>query len=201
MPFYQVNLWILKTSLKIYWPITDTFLNNKKIPCIPLFFIRINYHKCQSLRYSLHCAENIQIRSFFWSVFFRICTEYSVNLRIQSKYEKIRTRKTLYLDIFLRSVNGTGQSLTSIYFTKDPNKTQEAVVRRCSVKIVFLKNFRKNSQKNTCATVSFLIKLNQTLLKKRLWHRCFPVNFAKFLRTPFSTEHLRRLLLKLMVLI
>ena len=24
-----------------------------------------------------------------------------------------------------------------------------------------------------------------TLLKKRLWHRCFPVNSAKFLRTPF----------------
>ena len=24
-----------------------------------------------------------------------------------------------------------------------------------------------------------------TLLKKRLWHRCFPVNFAKFLKTPF----------------
>ena len=23
-----------------------------------------------------------------------------------------------------------------------------------------------------------------TLLKKRLWHRCIPVNFAKFLRTP-----------------
>ena len=23
------------------------------------------------------------------------------------------------------------------------------------------------------------------LLKKRLWHTCFPVNFAKFLRTPF----------------
>ena len=24
-----------------------------------------------------------------------------------------------------------------------------------------------------------------TLLKKRPWHRCFPVNFAEFLRTPF----------------
>ena len=24
-----------------------------------------------------------------------------------------------------------------------------------------------------------------TLLKKSLWHRCFAVNFAKFLRTPF----------------
>ena len=34
-----------------------------------------------------------------------------------------------------------------------------------------------------------------TLLKKRLWHRCFPVNFAKFLRTPFLIEHLRWLLL------
>ena len=29
-----------------------------------------------------------------------------------------------------------------------------------------------------------------TLLKKRLWHRCFPVNFAKFLRTLFFTEQL-----------
>ena len=34
-----------------------------------------------------------------------------------------------------------------------------------------------------------------TLSKKRLWHRCFPVNFVKFLRTPFLTEHLRWLLL------
>ena len=34
-----------------------------------------------------------------------------------------------------------------------------------------------------------------TLLKKRLWHWCFPVNFAKFLRTPFFTEHLWWLLL------
>ena len=25
-----------------------------------------------------------------------------------------------------------------------------------------------------------------TLSKKRIWHKCFPVNFAKFLRTPFS---------------
>ena len=27
-----------------------------------------------------------------------------------------------------------------------------------------------------------------TLFKKRLWHTCFPVNFAKFLRTPFFTD-------------
>ena len=35
-----------------------------------------------------------------------------------------------------------------------------------------------------------------TLLKKRLWHRYFPTNFAKFLRTPFFTKHLRWLPLK-----
>ena len=29
-----------------------------------------------------------------------------------------------------------------------------------------------------------------TSLKKRLWHRWFPANFVKFLRTPFFTEHL-----------
>ena len=34
-----------------------------------------------------------------------------------------------------------------------------------------------------------------TLLKKRLCRTCFPANFVKFLRTPFLTEHLRRLLL------
>ena len=30
-----------------------------------------------------------------------------------------------------------------------------------------------------------------TLLKRNFCHRCFPVNFAKFLRTPFLTEHLQ----------
>ena len=33
-----------------------------------------------------------------------------------------------------------------------------------------------------------------TLLKKRLWHRWFPVNFAKFLRTPFLQNTSGRLL-------
>ena len=36
-----------------------------------------------------------------------------------------------------------------------------------------------------------------TLLKKRLWHRCFPLNFAKFLRTPFLQDTSGRLLLDL----
>ena len=35
-----------------------------------------------------------------------------------------------------------------------------------------------------------------TLLKKRLWHKCFLVNFVKFLRAPFLKEHLYWLLLR-----
>ena len=73
-------------------------------------------------------------------------------------------------------------------------KTAEAVTHRFSVKQVFLK-ISKNSQKNTCASLR-----PATLLKKRLWHWCFPVNFAKFLRTPFLTEPLWWLLLLIQVL-
>ena len=57
-----------------------------------------------------------------------------------------------------------------------------------------LKNFVK-SQENTCVGVSFFNKVVDlrpaTLLKKRLQHRCFPLDFTKFLRTFFFTEHLR----------
>ena len=63
----------------------------------------------------------------------------------------------------------------------------KAVVQRCSVKKVFL-NISQNSQENTCARFSFLIKLQTWCLQfyyKRDCHRCFPVNFAIFLRTPF----------------
>ena len=35
-----------------------------------------------------------------------------------------------------------------------------------------------------------------TLLKKRLWHRCFPAIFVKFLRTPFVQNTSERLLLE-----
>ena len=50
-----------------------------------------------------------------------------------------------------------------------------------------LRNFPKFTGKQLCQSL-FLIELQAplaTLLKKRLWHRCFPVNFAKFLKTPF----------------
>ena len=60
-----------------------------------------------------------------------------------------------------------------------------------------LRNFTKSTGKQLCQ--SLLIKLQgaSTLFKKRLWHRCFPVIFTKFLRTPFLTEHTWWLVLNL----
>ena len=60
-----------------------------------------------------------------------------------------------------------------------------------------LRNFAKFTGKQLCQSL-FLNKVASlrpaTLLKKSLWHRCFPLNFSKFLRTLFFTEHLRWLL-------
>ena len=70
--------------------------------------------------------------------------------------------------------------------------------RRCSVKRGVFKNFAKFTGKHLFQRIIFnkVARLSPAvLLKKRLWHMCFPVNFAKFLRTPLFTEHLRWLLL------
>ena len=60
--------------------------------------------------------------------------------------------------------------------------------KRCSVKKGVLWNFTKFTG-NTCARASFFNKVAglrpATILKKRLWQRCFLVNFAKFLGAPF----------------
>ena len=65
--------------------------------------------------------------------------------------------------------------LLYIYISMDMLEQAEAVVQRCSVGLR--------------PEVCYFIK------KERLWHRCFPVNFAKFLRTTFFIEHLWWLLL------
>ena len=60
------------------------------------------------------------------------------------------------------------------------------------------RNFTKFTGKHLCQSLFFnkVAGLSPaTLLEKRLWHRCFPVNFAKSLRTPFLQNTSGRLLL------
>ena len=56
-----------------------------------------------------------------------------------------------------------------------------------------LRNFAKLTGKHLCQSLFFKKSASvrpATLLLMRLWHQCFPVNFAKFLRTSFFMEHL-----------
>ena len=65
----------------------------------------------------------------------------------------------------------------------------KAVICRCFSKYVFLK-ISEYSQENTCIIESLFNKAAGMkacyVNKKRLEHRCFPVNIPKFLRMPCS---------------
>ena len=62
--------------------------------------------------------------------------------------------------------------------------------QRCSVKKGVLKNFVKLTGKHLYQSLFF-----NKVAGLKLWHRCFPVNFAKFLRTTFLKKNSVRLLL------
>ena len=76
--------------------------------------------------------------------------------------------------------------------------TSRSSNQKCSMKNGVLRNFTKFTGKLLCQNLFFnkVAGLRPaTLFKKRLWHRYFPVNFVKFLRTPFLKNTSRRLLL------
>ena len=63
----------------------------------------------------------------------------------------------------------------------------ETISRRCSVRKVFAKfrfvtNFAKSTGKQLCQSCS---PQTCNFMKKRLWHWCFLVNFAKFFQNTF----------------
>ena len=72
-------------------------------------------------------------------------------------------------------------------------KDSEAAVQRCSVKRVFLE-ISQNSQENTCARVSFLIKLQAeacNFIKKETLAQVSSCEFCKISKNTFFIEHLR----------
>ena len=68
--------------------------------------------------------------------------------------------------------------------------------QRYSIKKELYKIWQDSNEKTYARFSFFFAGLRPaTLLKKRLWHRCFPVNLATFLRAPFLQNSSRRLLL------
>ena len=70
--------------------------------------------------------------------------------------------------------------------------------QKCFVRKGLLRNFAKFTGKHLCQS-HFFNKVAglrpRTLLKEGLWHRCFPVNFTKFIGIFFSQNNSGRLLL------
>ena len=95
------------------------------------------------------------------------------------------------------------------YLQKSPNSSDvwlgdlykhvktEAATRGVLNKMVLKKDVTKLTEKHLCQRVIFnkVAGLRPTLLKKRLWHSCFPVNFVKYLRTPIVQKTAGRVLL------
>ena len=98
--------------------------------------------------------------------------------------------KRFYASVINREL---GQTITHLQILTTIRSSRPKVsVKRCSWK--FRKIHRKTPvPESFCYNVAGLRPA--TLIKKRLWHRCFPMNFAKFLRTSFFTEHFWWLLL------
>ena len=73
--------------------------------------------------------------------------------------------------------------------------------RKRSIKKGVLENFLKFTGKHLCQSLFFNkvagLKFLQaaTLLKNKLWHSCFPVNFRNILRAPFLQNISGQLLL------
>ena len=89
-------------------------------------------------------------------------------------------------ELFVDKIHGATFSLflQKILDIQNP----EAVDQSCSVKKVFLKISQKSQERKR-------LRDPETSLKKKLRQRCFPVNFAEFLRTTSFIEYLRWLLL------
>ena len=90
--------------------------------------------------------------------------------------------------------------LSEIVRIMDTNPTEvfckKGVLRNCKKGV--LRNFTKFPGKQLCRSLFFnkVAGLRPaTLLKKKPWHRCFPVNSVKFLRITFSQNTSWRLLL------
>ena len=128
-----------------------------------------------------------------------------INSRLKFLHRKNRfltpaLRRLLYNALIQSHFDYASSAWYPNFTLKMKNKIQIKYSNKCKssrLEIIckkgVLRNFTKFTGKYMCQSL-FFNKVPglrpATLLKKRLWHRCFPVNFVKFPRTPFLTEHL-----------
>ena len=122
-----------------------------------------------------------------------------------SKYDQISRKPRIWPYLQMKILNRKVHVLCNIHFlTKNFAKLlfiHRSSCLRLSIIKDIIRNFAKFIRKTPARESLFLIKLQiwgarpAILFKKRLWHRCFPVNFAKFLWIPFLQNTSGRLVL------
>ena len=99
---------------------------------------------------------------------------------------RIKPRFSFWLKINFRKIT----SNKHVDLRKPRSKGTESATRGVLQEKLFLE-ISQNSRANICASLFF-----NKVAGPGLWHRCFPVNFAKFPWTPSLQNISRRLLLK-----
>ena len=141
-------------------------------------FFSKSHHICRKLRMWSHLLKKSIMENFIFSAVTHSCS----NLEGQI--------------VFIKQI----KSLSIHHLQKFTIQKQPPEV---FCKKGVLGNFTKFTGKNLRQSLFFnnVASLRPvTLLKKRLWHRCFPVTFVKFLRTIFFIEHPWWLLLTILPL-
>ena len=111
-------------------------------------------------------------------------------------FSKLLSFRGVFEHLQLFSIRNVVRVLRNHHHGFDKNRSSH---QRCPVRKGVLRNFATFTRKHLCQSLYFnkVAGLRPaTLLKNRLWHRYFPVNFAKFLRTPFLQYTSGRLLLQ-----
>ena len=120
---------------------------------------------------------------FFHVILFIIYSRYAPKGSVLNKYNFITLQKISLFETSLKDVSNL--KWRKFYPTKSLDR--QKIYLYSTSKSVF-KNFKKFIGKRLCWSL-FLIKLQAfkawNFVKKRLQHRCFPLNIAKYLRTVF----------------
>ena len=127
--------------------------------------------------------------------------KFMFNIQCTKQYPKTYSVpcQAIYDKGFLRKFNYFCWKATNIIDVSKGTKYRSSH-QKCSLRKGVLRNFTRFTGKHLCQSLFFICVRLATLLKKRLWHRCFPVNFAKFLRTLFLQNTFGRLFLYAFVL-
>ena len=88
----------------------------------------------------------------------------------------------------LFTLAATHWAWTALFDIKLKSECTQSVLKMCIV-VTFIEFSN---------TVALFLSSGLSLLKKKLWHRCFPVNFANFFGTPILQNIFARLLLNIM---